>query len=173
MSDHKVRLGIFVKTVLSATLAGGLAVSAAVAGASTFTANAVSSRPAAAQIEVGATPFSTGMGVTGSTGIITEGTSSTRIVVGIPGTILSKVLGLEVSGFGASAPPPGTGAETDPTFTYTGGNLTRIDYGSGHYKVLTYTSGILTQVDFYADTHTRKTLNYSSGILTSITDEVI
>lgn len=59
-----------------------------------------------------------------------------------------------------------------PSFTYTSGLLTRIDYDNGSFKEFSYTSGLLTQLDFTVGAvTTRKTFNYTSGVLTSI-DEV-
>lgn len=61
-----------------------------------------------------------------------------------------------------------------PTFQYTSGVLTRIDYANGSYKLFTYSSEILVQVDFVKTTETvRKTLNYTGGILSSITETLI
>lgn len=36
--------------------------------------------------------------------------------------------------------------DKSPVFTYSGGNLTRVDYASGNYKTLSYTGGQLTQL---------------------------
>jgi hypothetical protein len=59
---------------------------------------------------------------------------------------------------------------TNPTFTYTGGILTSIAYGSGESKTFTYTNGLLTRLDFIRNGVTiRKTFNYTSGVLASIT----
>lgn len=52
--------------------------------------------------------------------------------------------------------------ETNPVFTYTSGNLSRIDYSSGNYKLFSYDlSGNLLQVDFVKGTTTfRKSFTY-------------
>lgn len=52
--------------------------------------------------------------------------------------------------------------ETDPVFTYTSGNLIRIDYASGNYKLFTYDLvGNLTQLDFVKGGATyRKVMTY-------------
>jgi hypothetical protein len=56
---------------------------------------------------------------------------------------------------------------SEPTLTYTGGALTRIDYPNGSYKVLTYNlDGTLDQVDYNGEY--TKTFTYSSGVLQSI-----
>jgi hypothetical protein len=61
--------------------------------------------------------------------------------------------------------------ETNPVYTYTSGNLTRIDYASGNYKVFTYTSGNLTRIDYVKGSSTfRKDFVYDlSDNLTQIT----
>ena len=63
---------------------------------------------------------------------------------------------------------------SSPSFTYTSGLLTRVDYASdSSYKVLTYTGSVLTQVDYVkGGVTTRKVLNYTTGVLTSITQTV-
>jgi hypothetical protein len=67
--------------------------------------------------------------------------------------------------------------ETDPVFTYDiDGNVTRIDFESGHYKTITYDSnGIPLQLDYVVGTLTkRRTFNYNiDGVITSITDTEI
>lgn len=61
-----------------------------------------------------------------------------------------------------------------PSFTYTGGVLTRIDYPDGSYKTLTYSSGVLASVKYVNNGVTvTKTLNYSSGVLSSISESVM
>lgn len=62
-----------------------------------------------------------------------------------------------------------------PAFTYTGGVLTRIDYGSdGSFKLFTYTSGVLTRVEHFILGRTvRKDFTYASGVLTAITRTVL
>lgn len=62
--------------------------------------------------------------------------------------------------------------ETNPTYTYTLGNLTRVDYTSGNYKLLTYDLNTnLTQVDFVKGAVTyRKVFTYDVDFnLTAIT----
>lgn len=62
--------------------------------------------------------------------------------------------------------------ETDPVFTYASGNLSRIDYASGNYKLFTYdVSGNLTQLDFVKGGITyRKVMSYDLDFnLTDIT----
>ncbi len=62
--------------------------------------------------------------------------------------------------------------ETDPVFTYTSGNLSRIDYASGNYKLFTYDlNGNLTQLDFIkSGTTYRKVMQYDVDFnLTDIT----
>jgi hypothetical protein len=62
-----------------------------------------------------------------------------------------------------------------PTFTYTSGILTRIDYSSdSSYKLFIYANGLLDQIDHvYIDRTIRKNFNYVSGNLTSITETVV
>lgn len=65
---------------------------------------------------------------------------------------------------------PATGEES-PSFTYASGNVTRIDYASGDYKLLTWTDGVLTRVDFLraGQTTVRKDFTYNpDGTLASI-----
>lgn len=58
----------------------------------------------------------------------------------------------------------------EPALTYdVGGNVIRIDYNDGSYKVFTYTSGNLTQIDHTTILGTfRKTLVYVSGVFDHI-----
>lgn len=66
--------------------------------------------------------------------------------------------------------------ETDPVFTYTSGNLSRIDYASGNYKLFTYDlAGNLTQLDFVKSSITyRKVMQYDLDFnLTDITFSTI
>ena len=57
----------------------------------------------------------------------------------------------------------------DTLLTYSGGDLTRIDYPDGTYKELTYSGGKLTQVDWFKDNVIiRKTLTYSGFDITNI-----
>lgn len=54
-----------------------------------------------------------------------------------------------------------------PTFTYTAGVLTRVDYPSGFYKVLAYNlDGTLNTITY--SNGTVKTMNWSGGLLQSI-----
>lgn len=63
-----------------------------------------------------------------------------------------------------------TTGETNPVYSYASGNLSRIDYASGNYKLFTYSSGVLTQVDYVKATNTyRKVLSYNpDGSLANI-----
>jgi len=65
--------------------------------------------------------------------------------------------------------------EVGPALTYTSGNLTRVDYDSGNYKIFSYTDDILTQVDYVVGSTTiRKTLNYNlDGTLASVDQTII
>lgn len=66
------------------------------------------------------------------------------------------------------------GTPSNPDFTYSGGNLIRVDYSDGSFKELTYVSGNLTRVDFNSSgTIKRKDLIYVSGILTEINESVV
>lgn len=59
--------------------------------------------------------------------------------------------------------------ESNPTFMYTNGIVSRINYASGNYKLFTYTNGMLTQLDYvHGLTTTRKVFSYSNGILINI-----
>ena len=62
--------------------------------------------------------------------------------------------------------------DPNPSFTYTGDLLTRIDYSNGYYKVFTYTGSVLTQLDFVQGATTyRKVFHYNpDGSLASITE---
>lgn len=63
-----------------------------------------------------------------------------------------------------------------PDFTYTSGDLTRIDYEDGSYKLLTYVSGVLDQIDFYvfgSANIKRKNFIYSGGALIRIDESII
>lgn len=62
---------------------------------------------------------------------------------------------------------------TNPSFTYTNGLLTSVEYDNNITKTLTYTGDLLTvvSVDDGAGSVTTKTLNYSpEGVLTEITE---
>ena len=62
---------------------------------------------------------------------------------------------------------------TDPTFTYTGDNLTRIDYDDGSYKTFAYVDGRLDELVFVPNGGTTVTKNFSydaQGRLTSIVE---
>lgn len=65
----------------------------------------------------------------------------------------------------------GTGEDKSPTFTYTAGLVTRIDYTSGNYKTLSYTAGVLTQTVYVLSGRTiTKNFSYNGdGTLASIT----
>jgi hypothetical protein len=65
--------------------------------------------------------------------------------------------------------------ESNPVYTYTLGDITRIDYASGNYKLFTYSSGNLTQLDFVKGSVTyRKTFIYDTNSnLTSIVYSVL
>ena len=81
---------------------------------------------------------------------------------GIKSQHLTKVSGTdydtEWSGDGQITHPTG------PDFTYTSGDLTRIDYDGGEYKLFTYTSGVLTRVDYISNGLTkRKDFTYGGG----------
>jgi len=53
-----------------------------------------------------------------------------------------------------------------PDMTFTNGDLTQIDYGSGEQKLFSYSGGDLTRVDFLQDgTTLRKDLFYIGGDL--------
>lgn len=61
-----------------------------------------------------------------------------------------------------------------PAFTYTSGQLTRIDYDDGSSKVFSYSGGRLSQIDFTRSGVTRrKTFNYTLDVLTSIDETVL
>lgn len=51
--------------------------------------------------------------------------------------------------------------EKNPVYTYTAGDLSRIDYESGNYKVFTYSAGNLSVLDFVKGSVTyRKSFSY-------------
>jgi hypothetical protein len=56
-------------------------------------------------------------------------------------------------------------------YTYTGSNLTRVDYADGSFKVLSYTGSTLTRVEYTINGSTwRKDFTYdSSSNLTDVT----
>jgi len=90
--------------------------------------------------------------------------------------LLSPSIDLIVSPGSSPGPPgpPGPPIVTgkNPVFTYSNGELVRVDYDQGLYKQLTYSGSALSQLEYYNGTvTTQKTFNYSSGILTSI-DEI-
>lgn len=61
-----------------------------------------------------------------------------------------------------------------PAFTYSMGQLTRIDYDDGSFKIFSYSGGRLAQIDFTrAGITRRKTFNYTLGILTSIDETIL
>lgn len=56
----------------------------------------------------------------------------------------------------------GGSTESGPDFTYTTGQLTRIDYDSGAFKVFTYSGATLTRVDYTTSSGTiRKDFTYN------------
>lgn len=65
--------------------------------------------------------------------------------------------------------------ESNPSFTYTDGLPTRIDYISGNHKILTYTTGTLTRLDYFIGEDTyRKDYYYNlDGTLDYITESTI
>ena len=73
----------------------------------------------------------------------------------------------QVGGMGSEDP-----VLSNPSFTYTLGLLTRIDYEGGEYKTLSYAGSQLTTVVFHNGTDTTtKTLSYNvDGTLSSITE---
>lgn len=86
----------------------------------------------------------------------------------IPNMVLNMIPGQNTGGGGGDG-----GTElTGPSFTYTNGDLTRIDYDGGEYKTLSYNgSGQLVTVVFVDGTTTiTKSLSYNAdGTLASIT----
>lgn len=85
--------------------------------------------------------------------------------------ILSPPVDIDVSFVDSSRLP----REIEPTMTYAGETLIRIDYASSAYKILNYTGDILTSVDFYKDSVIyRKTLSYDlDGKLLHITESIL
>lgn len=77
--------------------------------------------------------------------------------------------------------PPGTDNpfsdenELNRSFTFTGSQLTRIDYASGNYKIFTYTGERLDQIDYVKGATTyRKVFIYDgSGNITSINHTIL
>jgi hypothetical protein len=66
---------------------------------------------------------------------------------------------------------PSPDAETGPTFTYTSGLVSRIDYDSGNYKLFTYTDSQVTRIDYVrpGSSTIRKDFTYNlDGSLASI-----
>lgn len=68
-----------------------------------------------------------------------------------------------------------TKPDKSPSFTYTNGDLTRIDYASGNYKTFTYTAGVLTTVVYtLAGRTVTKTFAYNpDGTLASVTQSEV
>ena len=62
--------------------------------------------------------------------------------------------------------------DKSPSYTYTAGKLTRVDYSNGNYKILSYTGTALTSVVHYRDNVTiTKSFSYNlDGSLASITE---
>jgi hypothetical protein len=74
-----------------------------------------------------------------------------------------------VSQVGTQGPSGEAFQEINPVFTYTNGNLTRIDYESGNYKTFAYSDGALSVLTYYTDEKVvTKTFNYTNGALSSI-----
>lgn len=70
----------------------------------------------------------------------------------------------------------GDAAELNPVFTYNdSGDIIRIDYSSGNYKVFSYNlDGDISTIDYVKGSVTyRKTFVYSSGILVQIIDSFL
>jgi hypothetical protein len=71
-----------------------------------------------------------------------------------------------VSQVGTHGPPF---FEINPVFSYTSGNLTRIDYDSGNYKTFTYADGALSVLTYYTSEKViTKNFYYTNEALTSI-----
>lgn len=69
---------------------------------------------------------------------------------------------------------PSQSAESNPTLTYTGSFLTRIDYQSGNYKTFEYENGLLVRVEYHTPRRsTRKTLSYQGGRLIQVLETEI
>jgi len=94
-----------------------------------------------------------------TTTIQTGNTTYTQILNGIP------IKGDKGDGFD----------ESNPSFTYTDGVVSRIDYLSGNYKVFTYVDSVLTQLDYVMGSTTkRKTFNWTNdGILANIVEIIL
>jgi hypothetical protein len=74
-----------------------------------------------------------------------------------------------VSQVGTQGPPGDSFFEINPVFSYTNGNLTRIDYESGNYKTFAYSNGALSVLTYYTSEKViTKTFAYTNGALTSI-----
>ena len=59
----------------------------------------------------------------------------------------------------------------NPVFTYSGSDLTRIDYADGSHKDFTYSSGLVSRIDHVQTDRTiRQDFAYSGSTLTSITE---
>lgn len=73
--------------------------------------------------------------------------------------------------------PPGLDAPQpprSPQFTYSNGQLTRVDYEDGSFKELSYSSGLLMRLDFTRDgVIERKDFVYDSGVLMAINQSVL
>lgn len=110
---------------------------------------------------------STGAGTSLINGVGNRQASFKSIVAGSNVTITDNGTSISIAASGGSS---GSTA-ISPTFTYTTGALTRVDYADGTYKVLTYSGGVLTQLDYVRPSSTtiRKVFNYTTGTLTSIT----
>ena len=74
-----------------------------------------------------------------------------------------------VSQVGTHGPPVEPFFEINPVFSYTNGNLTRIDYESGNYKTFEYADGALSVLTYYTTEKViTKNFYYTNEALTSI-----
>ena len=98
-------------------------------------------------------------------------TSGVSLIPGLPtGGTAAQVLAKTSSGNYDVEWTDGGETPQTSTYTYTGDNLTRVDYANGDYKVLTYTGTQLDRVDFVQGATTiRKDFTYLSGNLTTVT----
>ena len=74
-----------------------------------------------------------------------------------------------VSQVGTQGPPVEPFFEINPVFSYTNGNLTRIDYESGNYKTFEYADEALSVLTYYTSEKViTKNFYYTNEALTSI-----
>ena len=69
-------------------------------------------------------------------------------------------------------PPNAPEDDVSSVFTYSGGNLTRIDYDNGNYKTFVYVDGTLTQTNFFRVGRTTITKDFTynpDGTVNTIT----